>query len=239
MPEPKRGQPEYELFRELTGKDWDAYADLEFDPETKITEFDYENYLNPELLKNIDTNTDEFKQFVRALNFTTKTQYEQHQANKKKFSQLNMLLSGLDADQQRALIHLIRNKRAGCADGQELTNDLMDSVTDESFIKELAEVHEKENFALKNRYMHQKNTMNFAEKKRMPIDESSVRELLRNQHIFRDRASRELPTYTAMQENSQFEHGLLTYLREGAYGDLGELVKEVGIKRDTIPFFNM
>ena len=68
----------------------------------------------------------------------------------------------------------------------------MDSVTDESFIKELAEVHEKENFALKNRYMHQKNTMNFAEKKRMPIDESSVRELLRNQHIFRDRASREL-----------------------------------------------
>ena len=78
MPEPKRGQPEYELFRELTGKDWDAYADLEFDPETKITEFDYENYLNPELLKNIDTNTDEFKQFVRALNFTTKTQYEQH-----------------------------------------------------------------------------------------------------------------------------------------------------------------
>ena len=81
--------------------------------------------------------------------------------------------------------------------------------------------------------------MNYADKKRMPIEEASVRELLRNQHIFRFRASRELPTYTAMQENSQFEHGLLTYLREGAYGDLGDLVKEVGIKRDTIPFFNM
>lgn len=42
-----------------------------------------------------------------------------------------------------------------------------------------------------------------------------------------------------MQEKSQFEHGLLTYLREGAYGELGELVKEVGIKRDTIPFYNL
>ena len=32
---------------------------------------------------------------------------------------------------------------------------------------------------------------------------------------------------------------MLTYLREGSYGELGELVKEVGIKRDTIPFYNL
>lgn len=81
--------------------------------------------------------------------------------------------------------------------------------------------------------------MDFAEKKRMPIDERSVRDMLRNQHIFRTKANAEIPTYTHMQENSQFEHGLLTYLREGAYGELGELVKEVGIKRDTIPFYNL
>ena len=49
----------------------------------------------------------------------------------------------------------------------------------------------------------------------------------------------ELPTYTAMMEKSQYEHGLLSYLREGAWGELGELVKEVGIKRDTIPFMNL
>jgi len=81
--------------------------------------------------------------------------------------------------------------------------------------------------------------MNFAEKKRMPLDESTVREMLRNQHIIRNKATKEINTYTAMQEKSQFEHGLLTYLREGAYGELGELVKEVGIKRDTIPFYNL
>lgn len=49
----------------------------------------------------------------------------------------------------------------------------------------------------------------------------------------------ELPTYTAMQEASQYEHGLLTYLSEGSWGELGDLVKEVGIQRDTIPFFNL
>lgn len=71
------------------------------------------------------------------------------------------------------------------------------------------------------------------------MDETSVRDMLRNQHIFRDRMRREIRTYTNIQEGTQFEHGLLTYLREGAYGDLGELVKEVGIKRDTIPFYNL
>mmetsp|Transcript_2464 Transcript_2464/g.3410 ORF Transcript_2464/g.3410 Transcript_2464/m.3410 type:complete len:338 (+) Transcript_2464:1361-2374(+) len=81
--------------------------------------------------------------------------------------------------------------------------------------------------------------MNFADKKRMPVDERNVRDMLRNQHSFRDKASKEVRTYTAMQENTQFEHGLLTYLREGAYGELGDLVKEVGIKRDTIPFYNL
>ena len=149
-------------------------------------------------------------------------------------------MAPLNAQEKRALIHLIKNKRTeGCVDGKEVQAAMMDSVVDDSFEKELAEISEAENFAIKNRYKHQKETMDFAEKKRMPIDERSVRDMLRNQHIFRTKANSELPTYTAMEENSQFEHGLLTYLREGAYGELGELVKEVGIKRDTIPFYNL
>ena len=49
-PVPRRGQPEYELFTELTGRDWHDDAGIKFDEETKITEFDYENYIKPELL---------------------------------------------------------------------------------------------------------------------------------------------------------------------------------------------
>ena len=60
--------------------------------------------------------------------------------------------------------------------GRELTEHLMDNVCDDSFAKELAEISESENFKLKNRYMHNKKTMAFADKKRMAVDERSVRD---------------------------------------------------------------
>ena len=123
--------------------------------------------------------------------------------------------------------------------GRELTEQLMDNVCDDSFAKELAEISESENFKLKNRYMHNKKTMAFADKKRMAVDERSVRDMLRNSHIFRSKIEQEVPTYTDLQNNTQFEYGLLTYLREGAAGELADLVKEVGIERKTTPFFNM
>ena len=106
-PEPKEGQAAYDLFTELTGKDWNSDLRVKFDQETKITEFDYENYLNPALLEGVDTQTEEFKNFVRALNFMSKTKYEKHQDNKKKFSSIMSVLAGLNAEDQRALLHLV------------------------------------------------------------------------------------------------------------------------------------
>jgi len=55
---------------------------------------------------------------------------------------------------------------------------------------------------MKNRYRLNKTTMQFADKKRMPIDERSVRDLLRNQHLFRVKMNKEIPNYTPMQENT-------------------------------------
>jgi len=46
--------------------------------------------------------------------------------------------------------------------------------------KELAAISEEENFNLKNRFRHQIKTMQFADPKRMPIDESKVRDMLRH-----------------------------------------------------------
>jgi len=46
-------------------------------------------------------------------------------------------------------------------------------------------------------------------------------------------------TYSGMMYNNQFEYGLLQYLYEGAYGELGDLVKEVGIQRSSIPYYNV
>lgn len=61
LPTPRMGQDEMDLFEELTGKEWHIYDDLDHDPETKITEFDYEKYLNPKLLEGVDTKSEAFK----------------------------------------------------------------------------------------------------------------------------------------------------------------------------------
>ena len=45
-------------------------------------------------------------------------------------------------------------------------------------------------------------TLQYADKSRQPIDERSVRDMLRNQHIFRYKINSELRTYTEMQERN-------------------------------------
>ena len=85
----------------------------------------------------------------------------------------------------------------------------MDQTVDDTQLKELAQLSETEHYNMKNRYRHQRQTMDFAEKKRMPIDENSVRDMLRNQHIFRWKMENELSTYTHEKDKAQFEYGLL------------------------------
>lgn len=62
--------------------------------------------------------------------------------------------------------------------------------------KKLAKISEEENYSLKNRFKHDKEVMNYADKKRMPIDETKVRDLLRYQNIFRQKIINEVDTYT-------------------------------------------
>jgi hypothetical protein len=182
----------------------------------------------------VDTESEDFKEMLKILNYVTKTRYEAFQEKKEQFRQLQGTLAGLSDDEQRALIHLIKNRKSDSE-----AQSAMDLLVDEEAIIKLAKLSEEEQFNMKNRYLHQQKTMKYAEKKRMPVDERTVRDMLRNQHLFRTKINKEVSNYTDAMENSQFEHGLLTYLREGAYGELGDLVKEVGIKRDTIPFLNL
>lgn len=61
--------------------------------------------------------------------------------------------------------------------------------------KKLAQISEDENFNKKNRFLLQKQKLNFIEKKRTPIDASKVKDLLRNQGEFRDTIKSEVGTY--------------------------------------------
>lgn len=45
LPEPKRGQKEWDLFKKIYGVEYDAFANVKFDPEEKITEFNYEKFI--------------------------------------------------------------------------------------------------------------------------------------------------------------------------------------------------
>ena len=87
LPEPRKGQPEYHLFTQLTNQKWYEDAFVDFDKEHKITEFDYENYFDPNLLKRNKalTESDDFKTLVKALNLFTYTDYEKLQQNKKEY----------------------------------------------------------------------------------------------------------------------------------------------------------
>lgn len=95
LPEPKKGQAEWDLFEEMFGQPWNADKDVTIDNEEKITEFNYEKFLPQEVIDRYDTDSEEFKEMIRALNFTSKTEFEQHQQNKDNFKKLMPLLAQL------------------------------------------------------------------------------------------------------------------------------------------------
>jgi hypothetical protein len=81
--------------------------------------------------------------------------------------------------------------------------------------------------------------MDYAEPKLMPVDERKVKDLLRNQHLFRHKMNEEVGTYQKQLDNPQMENGILTYLNEAAYGDMRALLKDIGMNRDSIRFYNI
>lgn len=56
-PEPKKGQFEWKLFEEVFGLPWDKFDGVMFDPEEKITEFEYEKFIPQAILKTMDTDS--------------------------------------------------------------------------------------------------------------------------------------------------------------------------------------
>lgn len=130
-PEPKRGQSIYDLFTSITGKTFNSDLFIDLDKETKITEFDFEKYLNPALLQRVSSQNDIFKNFVRNTNFFTNTSYEQLQEDKKKFIKSTPVLAQLNPREQRELLHLIKNSRGRSGEGQEEFEDIYTYLIDE------------------------------------------------------------------------------------------------------------
>lgn len=60
---------------------------------------------------------------------------------------------------------------------------------------ELAKVSEEANFQNKNRYNLQRKVLDWADKKRMPIDESKVRDILKKRGDIKSKIVNEFATY--------------------------------------------
>lgn len=231
-PTPKKGQPQYDLFEKIYGRPYDKYDNLKRDEEKKITEFDFEEFIHPELLKDVDTTTDEFKQTVRRMNFDARTQYEQHCEDQENFRKLMPLLANLNAAEMDALVHKMKNEAT-------TSEAILESVTSNEYEKRMAQISEEENFNKKNWYRHEQRTLRWADKQRMKVDAHKVRDMLRNQNIVKHDILNNYNTYYDMESNLNTEHGVLQYVNDCAYGDMRELLNDVGIKRDTIPFMNL
>lgn len=105
--------------------------------------------------------------------------------------------------------------------------------------EKLSKLSEDENYTAKNRYRLQRTKLDFAEKKRMPIDESKIKDVLRNQPAFKSAIDSEIGNYEQVRRNPQFENGVLTYLNEATYGEMRDLVRDVGINNDNLTFMNV
>lgn len=147
-------------------------------------------------------------------------------------------LASLDEEETEIFLHLLNNKGRDQSISKQLSLNLIDQACDDGDKSELSRISEEENFALKARYKHDNDTARWMDSKKMPVDEAKVRDLLRYQHHFRAKINEEMNTYGKDVRQEQFEKGLLTYVNEASWGDLKELLQDVGINRHSIKFFN-
>ncbi len=238
LPEPRRGQTEFDLFTKLSGgRSWYEDATLTIDEEYKITEFDFENYFDEAFVPRQASESAEFKKLVKVLNLFSKTENEQLQEQREQFKQFMPVLRNLTPEEQEILIHKIKNN--GRRLGDNISGGLLNEMAFQHIEEKLAKISEEENYNSKNRYRLQRTKLDFADKKRMPIDESKLKDVLRNQPAFKTAINEEIGTYEPQRRNAQFENGVLTYLNEATYGEMRDLVRDVGINQDNLSFLNV
>lgn len=80
------------------------------------------------------------------------------------------LFAQLNEEEAEIFVHLIRNRQRHLNAKDQLTEDLVDSACSNVKKAELAKISEEANLLAKNRYLLDNHVINYADKKRMPID---------------------------------------------------------------------
>jgi len=147
------------------------------------------------------------------------------------------VLRGLSRSEVEILIHRIKNSNSNLAD--TLQDDLLTEAIHRNLETELAKVSEDQNYLSKNRYRLEKTVLEYGDKKRQPVDAKRLSDMLKNRPTFRAKILDEIQTHEEGRHNPQWEHGILSYISDGSVGGMKDLVKELGIVSDNIPFMNV
>jgi tryptophanyl-tRNA synthetase len=115
----------------------------------------------------MDTDSQEFKNYVKLKNLTTKTAYEQHMEDRENFKKIMPMMAGLTKQEKHDLMHQIHNN------GDQKWNKLEEMVS-KKLEKQLAKIQEEQAYLAKNRYRLDKEIMEFAEPTRMPVDKKKL-----------------------------------------------------------------
>lgn len=180
---------------------------------------------------------EDFKKVVKILNFFSVTKHEALQEQKENFKQIMPLFKGLDEKETETLIHRLKSMNRKL--GDDFTDALLTAQINREVEKKLAKVSEDANFDEKNRYRLEKTKLNYADKRRMAVDQAKIKEMLRNRTDMKLKIDEEIENYGHLQNNPQFEYGILSYLNESTYGEMRDLVRDVGIHTDNIEVMNV
>jgi uncharacterized protein (UPF0147 family) len=100
---------------------------------------------------------------------------EQHKDNQEEFKKLMPILTQLTEEETQAFLHLRKNKqRTNASEKQNRRTQLLDAACSDELKIKLAKISEDENFAIKNAYNHETETMHYAKKEKMPVDSRKV-----------------------------------------------------------------
>lgn len=160
-----------------------------------MTEFNYEKFFPSAMLKNVDTESEEFKLIIKVKNWNEKTAFEQHKENQALFKLMMPLFRTLNEDESEAFLHMVKNKSRTMNAKQNISNQLMDNACFDVQKKKLAKVSEEANLLLKNRFKLENDVMQYAKSEKMPLSEMKVKDMLRNQAVVRRKIVDEIGTY--------------------------------------------
>jgi len=138
------------------------------------------------------------------------------------------LFAGLSTVEKDDLMHTLENQQNKWAHLEDLVNKKLE--------KKLAGIQEREAYLAKSRYKLDLETMQFADKTRMPVDKKKLKNVLRQRSKVFDSIMSEIPNYeehrkiTDIRQNTLVISGIL----DRAIGSQKDLFNEVGLKKNQL-----